>query len=118
MLLQFLFLIACNNNQNPINPSKKLQHEFVLQSNYPIVGCGNIIYAYGFRFKAANADSTIIIGIIRCPDGYGDTFFKAGRKYFLEFTDNIADSIKGYSLTNPYEKSNYPTYLITEIKAQ
>ena len=96
--------------------SQILTRNVILQSNLLIVGCGTIAYADGFRFTLGNSDSSFI-GIVRCPDGYGENFFVKGAKYTVAITNNhITDSLKYYSLVNPYEKSNFPVYLITEIK--
>ncbi len=112
LFVSLVMIGGCSNN-NKI--TKQEYDEVYLETEYPIVGCGNIFYAYGFKFKSAKTDS-LMIGIIRCPDGYGDNFLKQGKKYKIKYTDKqITDSIKGYSLTNPFNESKLPTYLITEM---
>ena len=66
-----------------------------------IVGCGGVLFAGQFLFINAK-DSTQTIGVIKCPDGYGDTFFKEDAKYNIEFAK---DSVLGkqYSLMNTFE---------------
>ena len=69
-----------------------------------IVGCGGILVAGQFLFINAK-DSTQTIGIIKCPDGYGDIFFKEDVKYDIEFGNDTALS-KEYSLMNSFENPN------------
>ncbi len=66
-----------------------------------VVGCGGVLFAGQFLFIDAK-DSTQTIGIIKCPDGYGDVFFKEDAKYNIEFAK---DTILGkeYSLMNVFE---------------
>ena len=120
-LIYFVISICLNNShigKIVVRTNHTLVRDVILQSDLLIVGCGNIAYADGYRFTLANSDSSII-GIIRCPDGYGENFFIRGTKYKVKLTnDHITDSLKNYSLMDPYEKHNYPTYLITEINKE
>ncbi len=115
LLINLLVIGSCSNKKSTIVNTKPEYEEMYLETEYPIVGCGNIFYAYGFKFKSVKNNSSIV-GIIRCPDDYGQNFLKEGRKYNIKYTDShLLDSIKGYSLTNPFSESKLPTYLITEI---
>lgn len=115
LLISLVMIGGCSNNKNTIENTKSDYNEVYLETEYPIVGCGNIFYAYGFKFKSVKNDSSMV-GIIRCPDGYGDAFLKQGERYKIKYTDKqIVDSINGYSLINPFSESKLPTYLITEI---
>lgn len=69
-----------------------------------IVGCGGVLLAGQFLFMDAK-DSTQTIGIIKCPDGYGDNFFKEDAKYNIEFTKDTVLT-KDYSLMNSFTSSN------------
>ena len=120
----FLWFLFSGCNHNKVNVNRKIEtinnqiftENVTLKSDLLIVGCGNIMYAYGFIFGLEDRDSSIT-GIVRCPDGYGENFFVSGTKYIVTLTNtHITDSLKYYSLVNPYEKSNLPVYLVTEIK--
>ena len=81
-----------------------------------IIGCGGFLVAAEFFFINAK-DSSSKIGIILCPDGYGDDFFKEDKNYEIHFSN---DSIvpKGYNLFSTYQTDSIytPKRLITEIK--
>lgn len=65
-----------------------------------IGGCGNLLLAYEFIFLN-KSDSTLKIGIIPCPELYGDNYFIEEKDYNIEFTtDSI---IKDYSVVNHFE---------------
>lgn len=66
-----------------------------------IVGCGGLLVAAQFLFINTK-DSTQIIGIIRCPDGYGDFFFKEDATYNIDFAKDTALS-KEYNLMNSFD---------------
>lgn len=81
-----------------------------------IVGCGGILVAGQFLFINAK-DSTQTIGIIKCPDGYGDVFFKEDTKYNIEFAKDTLIG-KEYSLINSFENPNQsiPIRVINKIE--
>lgn len=113
--MHLLLISACSNKENSASKRQADFHVLILEGEMQIVDCGNVFYAYGFKFKSTENDSSVV-GIILCPDGYGDNFFKSGRKYNVKYTgEGIMDSIKGCSLQNPYEKYKLPTYFITKI---
>lgn len=65
------------------------------------IGCGGILYAGQFIFIDAK-DSAGFIGVIKCPDGYGDDFFKEDAKYNIEFSKDTVLEAK-YSWMNVFE---------------
>ena len=97
--------------------SENYQNAYVtLEDDFQITPCGTLAITNAIKFKDVITDSSMI-GTIRCPDSYGEGFFKQGRKYEIKYTNiNVADSIKDYSLRNPYGHHNFPTYFVTDIK--
>ena len=84
-----------------------------------IVGCGGILVAGQFLFINAK-DSTQIMGIIKCPDGYGDVFFKEDAEYNIEFAKDTVLG-KEYSLMNVFETPPHkkiPIRIIEKIEIE
>lgn len=116
LLVQILLFNSCNNEHlRKKTILLNAENKMILQSEFLVVDCGNEIYVYGYLFKSTVNDSSIV-GLIRCPDGYGADFFKKNQVYNLQLTnDHIEDSIKGYIPINLYKKYGLPQYLITHI---
>ena len=92
-------------------------HSYILIAKpEQIIGCGGILVAAQFLF-INSVDSTQIIGIIICPDGYGNSFFKEDTKYNIDFSK---DSLlpKKYSMMNLFDNQNkrIPVRIIDEIE--
>lgn len=81
-----------------------------------IVGCGGILFAGQFLFINVK-DSSQTIFLIKCPDGYGDVFFKEDAKYNVEFAKDTILS-KEYSLMNSFENpgKKIPIRIIEKIE--
>lgn len=81
----------------------------------PTLGCGIILYAGQYFFINAE-DSSQVIGIIRCPDSYGETFFKEDAKYNITFSKDTILSTQ-YSWMNFFENSTkIPERIIDKIE--
>lgn len=66
-----------------------------------IIGCGGILYAGQYLFIDTK-DSTEFIGVIKCPDGYGENFFKEDANYNIVFSkDTVVE--KKYSWMNVFD---------------
>ena len=116
--LIFLLLITIISSSNNIISNIKQDnkvHNVILKSYTRIAGCGYMKIAGAYVFSIEKNDS-IFVGVIRCPEHYGDNFFKEGNKYKVKYTDvSISDSLKGYTIEPRFEHRS-PYYLITEIK--
>ncbi len=114
-----LVLITMNLSCSSSSPSslenpQKIQN-VILQDFYKVGACGTIAFAAAYVFTIENSDSAII-GIVRCPDTYDETFFLKGETYKVQLSKmNIEDSLIGYAITNPYLKLNYRKFLISKI---
>ncbi|MBP6430488.1 MAG: hypothetical protein KA319_01875 [Ferruginibacter sp.] len=73
----------------------------LVQKPNQLIGCGGILFAGQFVFTNVK-DTTEIICIIKCPDGYGESFFKEKNKYKIEFSKDSVLS-KDYSLINVFD---------------
>ncbi len=110
-----VFLSNCWNQQSPIIQQQNVKIVF-LKNYYRVGGCGTVAFAAGYIFNYENYTSNIV-GIIRCPDLYGEGFFVEGGKYKAGLSDvSITDSLKEYTTSNPFEKMGYKTFLITYIE--
>jgi hypothetical protein len=119
LIYAMLFLVSCGNKNN-VGNSKELEREetVILESQTSIVDCGNEAYAYAFKFKSMNSDS-VFIGLIKCPDGYGDNYFTKDKKYIINYTNkNVTDRLKSYVVINPFEDAKLSIFLITDIRAK
>lgn len=66
-----------------------------------ILGCGGILYAGQYLFIDTK-DTTEFIGVIKCPDGYGENFFKEDAKYNIDFSKDTILEAK-YSWMNVFD---------------
>ena len=70
-----LIFLRCSYKSETI-PKDKEYTDVILIYRDPILGgCGNLALAYRFKFRNVDNDSSLT-GIIRCPDTYGDGFFR------------------------------------------
>ena len=101
-----------------LNSGHCLKTYILIQKPPQTIGCGGILYAGQFIFIDAK-DSIQTIGIIKCPDGYGDVFFKESAKYNIEFAKDTALG-KEYSLMNFFEgiDKNIPVRVIDKIEEE
>ena len=95
-----------------INLNKDCNSVYILQAKpSPIIGCGGFLFAGQYLFINSQ-DSSNFIGVIKCPDGYGDDFFKEDGKYEIEFSKDTALP-KEYSWMNVFD---YPADMRPPIK--
>jgi hypothetical protein len=85
---------------------RRSEEAVLLETSTASLTCGNIAYAQGFRFKLLTGDNKgkAIIGIVPCPDFYGNIFLK-GTKFKLELSKNMSN-LKGYEIINGIPISN------------
>ena len=98
-----------------LTPSSKHDTYILISKPDPIIGCGGILWAGQFQLMKTT-DSTTLIGIILCPDGLGDKFFKENYRYEIELSED-STLPKGYSFMNEFRPDFYvPKRIITDIK--
>ena len=108
-LLLSLMIIAL------LRPSSKHETYVLISKPDPIIGCGGIQWAGQFQLMKTT-DSTSLIGIILCPDGFGDNFFKENSRYEIELSSD-STLPKEFSFINEFRTDFYiPKRIITDIK--
>ena len=113
-ILLFFVCFACTVKE--IQEGRHLDENVKLEVYYPPTPSGNISFSAAYLFSLTRNDSEII-GIVRCPDFYGDNFFVEGNKYTIQISNtNIEDSLKGRILNNPFKKERFPVFLISSIR--
>ncbi len=87
-----------------------------MESPVSSVLCGTQSVSVAMKFKILNNDNsgnTIFIGIVPCPEMYGDGFFSTNTLYKVNLSDTTD---RKYDLNfNPYEKQKLPTFFISKI---
>ncbi len=111
----FFFLYSYSTFSQIVKDTTEIKRA-VLRSNYRFVDCGNIFFAYALRFTETTSKRSFI-GIIKCPDGYGDNFFKEGLHYKMDVrrVSNLGSTYRGYTLVNPYKGNALHTFQIDKI---
>lgn len=87
----------------------------LMESPVLSVHCGIQSVSVAMKFKILGNDSgdTIFIGIVPCPEMYGNNFFSVNTLYRVNLSDT---SNTKYDLNfNPYEKQKLPTFFISKI---
>lgn len=107
--------LCCSPPATPILYSRNKIQSVILNEYNKVGSCGTIAFAAAYIFTIESSNSKII-GIIRCPDTYGEAFFKKGENYKVQLSNvSINDSLSGYAIINPFEKLKYQEFLISRI---
>ena len=110
-ILSYLFLTILLNYSHPSSNIYRLENKPEV-----IGGCGYYEMAYKFSFVNI-VDSTRKIGIILCPDIYGEHFFEKNWTYLIEFSNDSLPP-KNYTLVNKIEPMTgeyVPTRVVKRI---
>ena len=106
--MKFLLIIFCAFFLR----SQSCDNEYIfLAGPTTTVGCGGFLYAGQYLFKSKK-DSSLLIGAILCPDGYGESFFKEDAKYLIIFSKDTVPP-QGYNYMNIFD---YPADKRPKIK--
>lgn len=99
LILSFILSLIFISNDN-----RKATYQLI--SKCPVIaGCGGIALAYEFLFLNT-FDSSEKIGIVLCPDGYGENYFVEDKEYNIKFSpDSIVPA--PYTVANHFDTDSF-----------
>lgn len=118
-LLNLFFFIVCLESCQNIETSKTegMPNEMeclLVESINSSVKCGTIPVLVAMKFKD-QTNNRFFIGLVPCPELYGDLFFKVNEKYLITITNDTVQ-YRNYSINNIYHESSINLVYINNIE--